>query len=295
MHWCSADRTVWFRSWPMDWRTSLGCRCGINTSRMTMGRGSGFAPIPRRLPRRHRWSCMPTTNAASRARPTRTGSRLSERLRKRYAAGRGVVVVSSKGEANRWLKHIAEDGLPEARPLNRMNIVGESGSGKTTLANRLGPLLDLPVFSVDELFWEDEETRKGGAKARDRHVDQILSGERWLADGVYWRPAVRFSTVADVTLHLDFPSGRAKRQREARGDSDRALREKMVVSTLLRAYPIVYERLLRRSLSEIAHLAPILEIRNDAELEAVAEGFRRGAEHSTARQSPEADAPVGSA
>jgi adenylate kinase family enzyme len=203
------------------------------------------------------------------------------------ASGRSTSIISSNAEAKRWLEFLEDEGVPKNRPFRRLNIAGEAGVGKTTLANEIGPLLGLPVVSVDDVFWNNEETRNKGADGRRQQVNQILAKERWLAEGVYWRTAARLSAAADATLHLDFPSSRIRDQRDARGRPTRPLKEKVIVSTFVFAYPVIYERRLRRALSEIAHRGPIFEVRNDEELEAVRAGLVKGAGVAAA------DGPVG--
>lgn len=193
------------------------------------------------------------------------------------ARGRYVRIISSKQEAGRWADGLAASDLRTPRPLRKLNISGESGSGKSTLAAKLAPALAIPLVSVDDLFWGDEETRNGGSDARRQQVDSVLARDSWLTEGVYRSVAARLSAQADATVHVDLPPGQAKRQRDARGRPKRPLRERLIVATLRKTNP-VHEHLLRRDLARLAHASAVFIVCSEAEREAVTEGLLRGAE-----------------
>jgi len=65
--------------------------------------------------------------------------------------------------------------------MKKIVIVGCPGSGKTTLANELGPLLNIPVHTLDDIFW----IKEGGIKQED-FIDQqakMTDGDKWIIDG----------------------------------------------------------------------------------------------------------------
>ncbi|MGE3076981.1 MAG: hypothetical protein AB7N24_19810 [Dehalococcoidia bacterium] len=193
------------------------------------------------------------------------------------ARGRVVAVLSSRTEAKRWLDLVATAGAGATRPLRRMNICGESGTGKTTLASKLAGPLGIPMVSIDDIYWGDHTDLEHGEFARSHLLEDVLAREEWLAEGPYWRSAFRLSSLADCTIYLEYPSHRVARQKHERGDSPFSWRERLAVSTAQRIYPKANERRIHTKLSEIAHLTPVLDVRNDAELEAVTAGMLRGA------------------
>ena len=210
-------------------------------------------------------------------------------LAEEIARGRMVAVLSTRAEATRWLDLVTEHGVARERALRRMNICGESGTGKTTLAKRLSGPLGLPMVSVDDIYWDDHPELAPGEPSRNGLIDEVLAREEWLAEGGYWRTAWRLSKVADCTIYLEFSQERVASQKAARNaPHDRPLswRERLAISTARVLYPKANERRVHTKLSEIAHLAPVLDVRNDAELGAVTAGLLRGAASRTATQSP---------
>jgi hypothetical protein len=110
-----------------------------------------------------------------------------------------------------------------------------------------------------------------------------VAKESWLSEGVYWRAATEFAARSDVVVVLEVAGAVARAGREARGDPNRSLGQRIANTALLTSYPHVFARLLRHELKKMAHQIPILVVTNEAERDAVAEGFLAGAETVTAR------------
>jgi adenylate kinase family enzyme len=65
--------------------------------------------------------------------------------------------------------------------MKKIVIVGCPSTGKTTLANKLGLLLNIPVFHLDKIFW----VQKGGIK-QDVFIaqqEEIMKNDKWIIDG----------------------------------------------------------------------------------------------------------------
>lgn len=91
--------------------------------------------------------------------------------------------------------------------MERIALLGCGGAGKSTLAARLGERLDLPVVHLDAHFWRPgwEPTPRDEWRGIQR---EILSGDRWIADGNYDSTLdIRFD-LADTILFLDQPRWR---------------------------------------------------------------------------------------
>lgn len=90
-----------------------------------------------------------------------------------------------------------------APEVKRIAVVGPVASGKTTLAIRLGSLLDLPIFDLDEFYWRqsplptDEEWVK-------KH-SELISGDRWIISGDYRAIADARFLAAEGVVWLDLP------------------------------------------------------------------------------------------
>ncbi len=75
---------------------------------------------------------------------------------------------------------------------DRIKIYGGSCSGKTTLAIQLSNILNIPVFHIDDIFWEENWKMKPSDDFR-KEIEEIVSKDRWILDGNYDR-------VRDIVL-----------------------------------------------------------------------------------------------
>jgi adenylate kinase family enzyme len=88
--------------------------------------------------------------------------------------------------------------------VNRIAVIGAGGAGKSHLARTLGQRLDLPVIHLDAHYWGPGWRPLPAADwaARQR---ELVSGDRWVADGTYASTlAVRLER-ADTIVFLDLP------------------------------------------------------------------------------------------
>jgi adenylate kinase family enzyme len=72
--------------------------------------------------------------------------------------------------------------------VRRIHIIGSTGSGKSYIANLLSRRLNLPVFDLDDLFWDRAAATYGVRTAggvRDRKLAQIAASDAWIIEGVY--------------------------------------------------------------------------------------------------------------
>ena len=88
--------------------------------------------------------------------------------------------------------------------MERILVLGPCGSGKSTLAAQIGPLLDLPVFHLDQHYWQP-----GWRPSSDRQwftaVDDLISRPRWVIDGNYGSTLAKRLKRADTVIILDYP------------------------------------------------------------------------------------------
>ena len=88
--------------------------------------------------------------------------------------------------------------------MQRVLIVGPCGAGKSTLAAQLGPVLDLPLFHMDQLNWKPGWVESGKEEIREK-LAAITARERWLVDGTYGGTLAPRLGRADTVLYLDYP------------------------------------------------------------------------------------------
>ncbi len=88
--------------------------------------------------------------------------------------------------------------------MHKICIVGPSGAGKSTFSHKLGDMLSLPVYHLDNIFWHKDKTHVDREEF-DNRLREILAKDRWIIDGDYSRTyEIRFEQ-ADTIFFLDFP------------------------------------------------------------------------------------------
>lgn len=107
-------------------------------------------------------------------------------------------------------------------PLERIVVFGTTGSGKSTLARRLSERLGLPYFETDALHWNPGWIPTPELEFRAR-VEKATEGPRWVTEGNYSAIRDILLSRADTAIWLDYP------------------------------FPLVFSRLLKRTLRRVIH------------------------------------------
>ncbi|MEP3245645.1 MAG: hypothetical protein ABJN40_02480 [Sneathiella sp.] len=88
--------------------------------------------------------------------------------------------------------------------MKRIQIIGCSGAGKTTLAADLSAHLNIPWYSLDQLYWnpgwvlsEPEE--------RTRRLQPVLGEDAWIIEGNYSETMPQRLRLVDTLVFLDLP------------------------------------------------------------------------------------------
>ncbi len=90
-------------------------------------------------------------------------------------------------------------------PPQRILVLGPPGSGKSTLARRLGARHGLPVFHLDQAFWEPGWVQAPPA-AFAAEVERITALPAWIIDGTYTPTLAPRLARAEQVLYLDVPA-----------------------------------------------------------------------------------------
>ncbi len=74
--------------------------------------------------------------------------------------------------------------------MQKIFILGESGSGKSTLASNLAERKNIPLFNMDEIFWDNENYRpfsheRSEEEIRTRVAKILSENDNWIIEGVY--------------------------------------------------------------------------------------------------------------
>ncbi|WP_208559450.1 topology modulation protein [Marinilactibacillus kalidii] len=89
--------------------------------------------------------------------------------------------------------------------MKRITIVGPSGSGKSTLAKQLGQIFDLPVFHMDQLFFDPGWVEKSKETLLEE-VKQILDkNDQWIIEGNYGKTLPTRLSQSTQVIFLDYP------------------------------------------------------------------------------------------
>jgi len=83
-------------------------------------------------------------------------------------------------------------------------IIGQPGSGKSTLARKLGKLLDLPVFYIDQIHWKPGWVERAGPE-KDRLCAAVHANDKWVFEGGRSSTWPERLDRADTLIWLDFP------------------------------------------------------------------------------------------
>jgi adenylate kinase family enzyme len=88
--------------------------------------------------------------------------------------------------------------------MQRVLIIGPCGAGKSTLATKLGQLLALPVFHMDQLNWQPGWVESSKDEIREK-LTTIVVQDHWIIDGTYGGTLAERLERADMVVYLDFP------------------------------------------------------------------------------------------
>ena len=106
--------------------------------------------------------------------------------------------------------------------MKRAIIIGCPGSGKSTFAKKLCNSTDLPLYHLDNLFWNADKTTVEKSVFLQR-LNEVLTKEKWIIDGNYNSTMEMRIKACDTVFFLDYPvdvciKGIEERKGKARSD-----------------------------------------------------------------------------
>ena len=90
--------------------------------------------------------------------------------------------------------------------MERVMIIGCGGSGKSTLARTLGVKTGLPVFHLDQIWWEPGNWQHLERDAFDARLAQVIQRPAWIIDGNFNRTMPMRLEHCDTVIYLDLPA-----------------------------------------------------------------------------------------
>ena len=89
--------------------------------------------------------------------------------------------------------------------MRRVVVMGPPGSGKSTLARRIGARYGLPVFHLDQAYWQPGWVETPAAQFH-AEVARLAALPAWVIDGNYVATIGPRFQVADTVVYLNVPS-----------------------------------------------------------------------------------------
>ena len=88
--------------------------------------------------------------------------------------------------------------------MDKIVVIGGSGSGKSYFSRSLAEATGLPLYHLDNVFWNPDKTHVS-REVFDRRLDVILGYKRYIIDGEYGRTLERRIAAADTVFYFDIP------------------------------------------------------------------------------------------
>lgn len=115
-----------------------------------------------------------------------------------------------------------QDIINEMDVMKKILVIGRPGSGKSYFSKRLSPLLVIPLYHLDNIFWKDD----GSHISREellRECDKIFALDSYILDGNYKSTLYYRINYCDTIFFLDIPKdvcmeGLKRRENEYRDD-----------------------------------------------------------------------------
>ena len=87
--------------------------------------------------------------------------------------------------------------------MERVIIIGCPGSGKSTFGRKLGKVFRLPLYHLDNLFWNEDGTNVP-REIFDERLENVMSKKAWIIDGNYARTMETRMKACDTIFFLDY-------------------------------------------------------------------------------------------
>lgn len=64
-------------------------------------------------------------------------------------------------------------------------IYGGVGAGKTSFAKKLSDATNLPLFSIDDIVYDESQMKKVSEKIKERKLKEISKKQKWVVEGTH--------------------------------------------------------------------------------------------------------------
>lgn len=88
--------------------------------------------------------------------------------------------------------------------MKRIRIIGTPGSGKTYLAKLISKKLKIPVYDLDDVYWQKKYTKRRDPKKIGKLIKKIIKKRKWIIEGMQWGIESEWIVKrSDVTVWVD--------------------------------------------------------------------------------------------
>lgn len=172
--------------------------------------------------------------------------------------GSFAVVVTASDEADRVKTRLKAGGIPPIRGLQRILVIKQSA--EQAFSEDVADDLRLPRIVVNEAPLDGDP---------NPWTADVAEEDAWLVETAYFPATRSLLDRADLVVAFDFAVAPEPEERPA-------LHERLLFGVLRRTLKPLSSPQLERELSAVAHLTPILTVRNEAERDAVVDALIRG-------------------
>ena len=88
--------------------------------------------------------------------------------------------------------------------MQKVMVIGCPGGGKSTFAKALARKTGLPLFHLDQMYWNNDKTTVSKEVFLER-LHHVLNEERFIIDGNYESTLELRAAVCDTIFFLDYP------------------------------------------------------------------------------------------
>ena len=87
--------------------------------------------------------------------------------------------------------------------LKKILIIGSAGAGKSTFAKKLKEFLNLPVFHLDNMFWQPNWIHVSRSKLIQK-IQKVVKKSEWILDGNYSSTLDIRISYSDTIIFLNY-------------------------------------------------------------------------------------------